>query len=361
MDVRSRLGWYEGFALLAGLALFSLAAANRLTFPFPWNDEARFYLPALWLVNHHSLNPLTLNAPRGIFWVPDGFTVLLGLVLRIFGQTIEVARVACECAASTGVVLFALAFRALSGSRITGALATLWLLTPPVVFAANMVRMEAPLLLLIAIVLLLHANNCFLGAGALLFGSLLLHPALGLAAVGYAVLCWVSPPRKGPLPLGRALEWVLLSAVLLCFLLEGWRIAQNLDTFQSHMAYQLSKKMARPLIARLMKPQGVILFFGAAATLLIIFRRKAWRELSRSHCLLGAAIVALGVQAYAVLGAELQYDVYSLSVGPAIIFCLAPVGEQVRGSRADSGRARYESDQRRGLAGSDPDCERAPR
>lgn len=322
MDDRNRLGWYEAFAILAGVALFALAKANRLTFPFPWNDEARFYLPALWLVKHESLNPAILNAPRGIFWVPDGFTVLLGFVMQLFGQTIETARMACECTVAAGVVVFALAFRKLSGSRKTGALATLLLLTPPVVFAANMVRMEAPLFLLIAIVLLLHVNGYYISAGSLLFGSLLLHPALGLAAAGYAVLSWAFREKNGHSHRGRVFEWFVLAIVLLCFLSEGLHIAHHFDMFEDHMAYQLSKKLGRPLLARLIKPQGVIFFSCCAAIAIIVWRRKAWERLHSNQQIVGAATVALGVLTYAVLGAELQYDVYSLSVAPAIVFCL---------------------------------------
>jgi hypothetical protein len=33
-------------------------------------------------------------------------------------------------------------------------------------------------------------------------------------------------------------------------------------------------------------------------------------------------VIALGVQAYAVFCAELAYDVYDLSLAPAIVFCL---------------------------------------
>jgi hypothetical protein len=191
-------GRYLSFAILAGCFVFACAYANRTTFPFPWNDEARFYLPAFWWAEHFSLSPTNLNAPSGIFWVPDGFTIFLGLALRLFGETMQVARVTCECAVSLGVMLFCLGFRRLVGSWRGGLLATLLLLTPPVIFAANMVRMEAPLFLLIALVLLLHVHGYFLAAGSLLAGSVLLHPALGIAAVGYTLIACVTP-LKGAL------------------------------------------------------------------------------------------------------------------------------------------------------------------
>ena len=88
MEVKGHVyrGRYLVFAILAGCFVFALAYANRTTFPFPWNDEARFYLPAFWRAEHFSLSPTNLHAPSGIFWVPDGFTIFLGLALRLLKE-----------------------------------------------------------------------------------------------------------------------------------------------------------------------------------------------------------------------------------------------------------------------------------
>src|ERR1700744_4672357 len=130
---------FRVFAVFAGCLVFVLAFRNRTTFPFPWNDEARFYLPALWWAVHFSLAPANLHAPQGIFWVPDGFTIFIGLALLCFGKTIQVARGVCEVSVALGVTLFALVFRKLAGCSQAGLCATLLLLTPPVIFAANVV------------------------------------------------------------------------------------------------------------------------------------------------------------------------------------------------------------------------------
>ena len=213
--------------------MFALAYVNRTTFPFPWNDEARFYLPAFWWAEHFSLSPTNLHAPSGIFWVPDGFTIFLGLALRLFGKTMQVARTTCECVVSLGVTLFALGFRRLAGSWKIGVLSTLLLLTPPVVFAANMVRMEAPLFLLIALVLLLHVHGYFLAAGSLLAGSLLLHPALGIAAAGYTVIACVTPlKRAANRDAGAVTEWIILALVIISISAESLRIVHHLDLFR---------------------------------------------------------------------------------------------------------------------------------
>jgi hypothetical protein len=111
--------------------------------------------------------------------------------------------VACEFVVASGVVVFSLVFRELARSRMMGALSTIFLLTPPVIFAANMVRMEAPLFLLISVALLLHLKGYKLAAGSLLVGSLLLHPALGLAAIAYVLTAFWA---RGATPLARSLR-----------------------------------------------------------------------------------------------------------------------------------------------------------
>lgn len=314
---------YQIFAILAGCFVFVLAYANRTTFPFPWNDEARFYLPAFWWAEHFSLSPTNLHAPSGIFWVPDGFTIFLGLALRFFGETMQVAHATCECAVSLGVMLFALGFRKLAGSSMGGVLATLLLLTPPVVFAANMVRMEAPLFLLISLVLLLHVHGHFLAAGSLLAGSVLMHPALAIAAVGYILIAYVTPRRGTVNPNAAAVtEWIIFAVVVIGIATESFRIVQHLDMFRVHMAYQVHHKMGSPIRSKLIKPQGAILLMSCSAVAMLLLRLRIQPELGTTWDVLPIAAVALGMLIYAVFAGGMTYNIYSLSVGPALVFCL---------------------------------------
>jgi hypothetical protein len=320
IGARLRSNGYEIFSVLAGLALFALAHANRLTFPFPRNDEARFYLPAWWWAKYGTLSPLILHAPRGIFWVPDGFTIFLGLAMKLFGETIEVARAVCEWSVAAGVVVFALAFRRITGSAFIGALATLWLLTPPVVFAANMVRMEAPLFLVIAVAVLLHVHGNQLAAASLLWGSLLFHPALGFAAVAYTGTAWINSRRKLTRE-ASGYQWIFFLVVIAGLLWEAVRVLHHLDLFHAHMAHQATRKMKASLISKFSKPQGVLLAMSCAAIGWSILRVRRIRQCSLWESIPLVALT-LGIQLYAVWGAEMAYDVYSLSVAPAIMFCI---------------------------------------
>lgn len=65
--------WYDIFVVAVGCTVFLIARQNILTFPCPWNDEARFCLPSWYFAQTGSLSPAILNAPNGIYWVPDGF------------------------------------------------------------------------------------------------------------------------------------------------------------------------------------------------------------------------------------------------------------------------------------------------
>jgi hypothetical protein len=313
---------YQIFAVAAGCLIFALAYVNRLTFPHPWNDEAGFYLPALWWAEHFSLSPVNLHAPHGIFWVPDGFTIFIGLALRLFGESIQVARGVCEFVVALGVTLFAFGFRKLGGSWQAGVLTTLLLLTPPVVFAANMVRMEAPLFLLIALVLLLHVHGHFLAASSLLAGSLLFHPALGLAALGYAVIVLLTSGRERSKRSIAPFEWAILVLVAMLTSAELLRMVHHWSLLEAHMAYQTGRKLQSPIRAKLMKPQGLILLISSVTVALLLWRRHTHPKLGPLRDLLPVAGIALGILIYAVFVNEMAYDVYSLSVCPALVFCL---------------------------------------
>ncbi len=329
-----RKSWYPIFALLAGCLLLAIARANYMTFPLPSKDSARFYLAAHWWAQYGSLSPAVLNAPGGIFWMPDGFTFFLGIPLRLFGNTMAVATTVCEFTVAAGVGVFALVFRILAGSWKIGALATLLLLTPPVVFAANQVRMEAPLFLLIALVLLLHLNGYYLAAGSLLFAGVLIHPAPGLAAVCYATTVLILRKQLPGARWGRTVGWAVLLVVVACFCWQALRTLHHLDLFRQHMAFQAARKASRSLRDVLFKPQGAIFFAALATTALLLLRRRArLGGLKGLEDILPAAALALGLLTYAVLGGEMAYDVYSLSAVPAILFCL--VAREFCAARAD--------------------------
>jgi hypothetical protein len=87
------------------IAIVLMAKANALTFPFPNEDEAAFFLPAWSLAVHGSLKPEILNAPNGIYWMPHGYYVWVSFFLWLFGPTIEVARTVNQATTAAAVAL----------------------------------------------------------------------------------------------------------------------------------------------------------------------------------------------------------------------------------------------------------------
>jgi hypothetical protein len=140
-------------------------------------------------------------------------------------------------------------------------LTTLLLLTPPVILAANMVRMEAPLFLLIALVVLLHTHGYSLAAGSLPVSSLLFHPALGVAAIGYVVIVWIAAATTKTVPARSVAtwEWIVFAVVAISISAELFRIVHHGSLFRAHMLYQARHKLRSPLRAKVIKPQGLIL------------------------------------------------------------------------------------------------------
>ncbi|WP_347989728.1 hypothetical protein [Methylomonas sp. AM2-LC] len=316
------IGFYELFAILAGAIVLLLAYLNQLGFPLPCNDEARFYLPALWWAEHQSLQPANINAPQGIFWVPDGFTLFIGSALALFGHSIEVARYTCEVTVALGVCLFALAFRKLSDSWLIGCLSTLLLVTPPLIFAANMVRMEALIFTVLAICLLLHLHSYRVAAATLLFGSMLIHPILAPTAFAYFAINFALYFYAKKMPVIRTLDWFLFMVVGLAFIVELIHIFQHWDLFKQHMNYQLERKRGVAVYIRFLRPQGGIFLLCLLVVARFIYLDSLAKNLSINNHFLTVAIIGLSLIFTAVLGYEMSYNFFSVTVGPTIIFCI---------------------------------------
>jgi uncharacterized membrane protein len=299
-----------------------------LTFPLPNEDDASFFFPAWNLAVHGTLRVPLLNAPDGIFWVPHGFYLWLSLFLRAFAPTVEVARTVCQLTTAAAAVLLVVAYSRICGSRGYALLCGLLLVSPGVIFAANTVRMESLMLLLLATGLLLHSYERRLAAAAVFVLAVVVHPALVLGATLYAVgVFWahVVAPMHLSRPLkGRILTLVIVAAVAGAIALEGVYLLHHLPTFHQHMAYQITRKANRSPAKMLFTQRGLLLIceavFTSAAIAYLYRHPRAWPIFVRE--LLPLLLLALGLSAYATLGREIPYNVYSYAVLPATFFCL---------------------------------------
>jgi hypothetical protein len=117
-------------------------------------------------------------------------------------------------------------------------------------------------------------------------------------------------------------EWIIFAVVVISISSESFRIVHHLDLFKAHMTYQVHHKMGSPLRSKLIKPQGVILLISCSALAMLLWRRRIQPELGTVWDVLPMAAVTLGMLIYAVVAGGMNYDIYSLSVGPALVFCL---------------------------------------
>jgi hypothetical protein len=331
-------GWLESSSFFSlGLlfifcAILVLARANSLTFPLPNEDDARFFFPSWNLALHSTLDVPILNAPNGIFWTPHGFFVWLAIFLRLFGSTVEVAHWICQLTTAAASVLIVIAYARLCGSRAFALLCGLLLVSPGVVFAANTIRMESLILLLVGTGLLLHTYDRRIAAAAVFFLGIVVHPALLIGATLYALgifcadvlfpLFWKSGiPRVN----GKILTTLIVAAVAIAIALECVYIFHHLALFHEHMALQIERKAGRKASEMLISKRAFLLLVEFVVTAVITanvyLRRQGWRLFVSQ--LLPVFLLAIGLSVYATLGREIPYNVYSYCVVPATFFCLA--------------------------------------
>jgi hypothetical protein len=332
--------------LLLFVTIVLVARANVFTFPLPNEDDNSFFLPAWSLAVHGTLRSPVLNAPDGIFWMPHGLYVWLALFLRIFGPTIEVARTVCQLTTATAAVLLVMAYSRISGSRAFALLCAALLVSPGMIFTANIVRLESLMLLIFATAVLLHSYERRLAAAAMFFLGVVVHPALVLGASLYAVgifgadvvLPWYSrsvlgagsmapdsSSDQGPSSLGaRILTLLIVASVAAAIALQSVYVFHHLQIFHQHMAFQIALKAGRDPLQNLLSGRGLLLLLEAVFTLgavSVLYRHPhGWRVFVRE--LLPVFLVALGLSAYATFGREVPYNVYSYAVVPATFCCL---------------------------------------
>jgi hypothetical protein len=316
-------------------AIILLARVNALTFPLPNEDDARFFFPAWSVALHGTLSASVLNAPEGVFWMPHGFYVWLALFLHIFGPTIDVARTVCQLTMATAAVLLVIAYAHLSGSRGFALLCGALLVSPGVIFAANIIRMESLVLLLFATGLLLHSYRYYVAASAIFLLSVVVHPALLLGAALYTIgVFWeyVTVRRSNTASLnlereargGRMLTLAIVVMAVIAIALESIYVLQHLATFHQHMSYQIARKAGRGPIQVLLTKRGFFLVVEAVFTSVVVgvFYRhiQVWPVFIRE--LVPIILLTLGLSAYATFGREIPYNVYSYAVVPATFCCL---------------------------------------
>lgn len=327
----------RGRAVAVGLLVAGAATAALLhwwaefSFPLPWVDEAHFLAPARSLVARGTLAASQIGAARGIFWMPDGYSVL---VAPIAGSMTAVRALSLVAAVAFVACLLIAVDRAEGGAAWVGAAAAAWLVAPRVVLMSNVARMEAPVLALAGVALLLVGRRRWVAALAVAALAPLVHPVgvVVLAAVA-ACAAWFRNGRRG-----RG-DWLLLGAVGVAWAAEAAWFAGHADLVSQHLAFQLQRKAGRPPSLPWTR---VLLLAVAVAGGLEAARRR--RQCSAGAPLAATCLLmAAGFVLVTAVGNELWYEVLGgataglLVVGGAAL--LLPLGRLRAGGTVLAGIA----------------------
>ena len=307
-----------------------LVKANSGTFPVANEDDVSFFIPAWNLAVFGDLGPTALNAPNGIYWVPHGFYLWIAVFLRLFGTTRGVALAVCAISTAAAVVLLLLGLVRVASSRSFATICAILLVSPATIYAADTIRMESLILLLYAAAVWLHTRSRYILALAALALSLLVHPALSFSVVLYG-LSWLafakfhrSSPAGAPTRSIVLSDVIVISLVMLAFAAEMRLIFAHLELFRAHMVFQAQRKAGRTVADIMLHRRGVLLVAES-----LVFVALGWAALDAAvgrrflRELAPIGLMALGLQAYAAIGYETPYAVYSYSIVPATLLCTA--------------------------------------
>ncbi len=293
--------WYALGGVTLGLYLFWHLKASW-NFSVPWPDESWFLWPSISFAENNTLFSPELNPARTIMWMPPGYMVIMGTLFKIFGFSFSFARWV-SFFFMVGVFVLLATWIKKTGLGIFGLLIlSVFYLNRYFIYAGNIARMEALLLLVvIAGYYLLYLGKIWPGL-ALLGCTPLIHPNGMYFLVAAVVGARLEMGYQDVLHYLKA-HWkqaFLLLIPITLWILYGVYILQNLDAFHEDMLYQFFRKSQRNIpylsLPNLINLAAVI----ACLSLLIKFKLK------------GALLLALGTagKIASLVGQEICYQVH---------------------------------------------------
>jgi hypothetical protein len=272
-------------------------------FPFAWPDEAHFLTPALNLAERGTLAAPQLNAPEGMFWMPDGFAALYGAVFTVAPDTLFTARMVSFAAILVCAGLMYAAATRLGAARLpTAGLVALWAVSPGVVIAGNVARMEALLLALLGAVVYAAAAERWPLALALAAGSMLVHP---IGAVVFLAAAISAATHRGHVRLRpTGAEWGMAALVAMAFVAEAIRFGAHLSIVVDHLTFQLERKASRSPTPGAVATQAVVV--GVAEAVLSVWARR-WLGAHRAAVVTTLSLLVGGFAVVFAVGQEMWY------------------------------------------------------
>ncbi len=291
--------------LTTGVAVaVALHQSAGTTFPVPWPDEIDFLTPAANLARHATLNVPQLNAPHGMFWVPDFFYILIAPVFRVLPTTVAVGRgVSLAALISAAIGFWVAGSRAGANQVFSAAAVVVWLVTPAAVLAGNTARQEAIVLAFVAWSIAATVSRRRVLALALATLGALAHPAGAPFLIIVVCANGATKSDRHASPQTNRWEWIVAGLAVGLALFQLAHLALHLDPALDQLRFQLHRKADHP---RDVSSSAMALYFVIA-----IAAVRRWRSDSRA-ILLGAVISLAVVRS---VGQEIWYGIYEWPTG----------------------------------------------
>jgi hypothetical protein len=302
--------------LLAAYAVLHFWAGFNL--PTPWRDEAHFLWQANGFAEHFSFFSPELNESRTIFWMPPGYFVVMGIVIKLFGLSLTVARTVSLLFSLATVYLMVAIARRYASPLVAALIAAPFVLGIPFVATGNIARMEPLLLFALLGSFLFLLRGQFLYGLCLLAITPLIHPngAPFLITGIIAIPFMVNRPIQWRRPTGG--ELAALAAVVILYAAYAFYLSAHWADFSTDMAYQLQRKADRDIKSSILTYGSVILAIFTLAGTAYAIRRKI-----KAIFLLAIALPAWWV---AAAGIEMWYRIFfALSFFCYAVFLFAVV------------------------------------
>jgi hypothetical protein len=297
-------------------ALLHWSAAYH--FPVPWNDESHFLMPAINLSENLSLAAPEQNAPLGMFWMPDGYYVFMGILFFVLPTSLEAARwVSFILALVFSGSLFIVARKLNISPLLSAGAIVVWLIMPRVVLMANVARMESLVLAITALALVMVIYEQFWAGVAVSSLASLAHPAGIPLFLSFATVALIFS-KDIKLNSNRHFQWLIVGVVLAAWFFEALHFASNFTLAVDHLTYQMSRKASR----------GAFSFDKPAYPLIVLWilgMFTCWnlRTRGEAHKLAVLSLLfllAVSLKFVSLIGREMWYWVYGNETASLLTF-----------------------------------------
>jgi hypothetical protein len=291
------------FALLAvaiAAVIVNTHLAASLTFPSPSGDEAFFTWQAHAFQRSNSFIAPEIDPTRPILLLPFVYSATLGLVFKVFGSSMEIARNASVAFTLIGFTFLAVLVRRHAVPAAALLVIGAFLLNEHFVVMANEIRMESLFFAFVCgALLLVQCGRIWLALGVLSV-SPMVHPNGVFYLGGVVAYLWLTGAFRGQRP-GRGAIAVFVVAALV-WLAHGLYVLKYWDGFLHDTSHRIGETaQGHPLFAQLT--------LGGAFGLVLIVATAglgAWRKAHVGGLLVFAAAAWL----HCHLRIEAPYDVF---------------------------------------------------